>query len=135
MAETKIIPVGPDFQMDGLVRKLAQLYTSKGFEVLPTQIGGNVSIKFSKDSEGIKKFVGLAQEVTATLSLSDSRLVIQFGDAEWTGKIIGLAVGWFFCLIPFFIAIYGAVRQSELPKKIANDIRGISGSGPTPFPG
>ena len=137
MAETKMVPIGSDFQMNDMVEKLVKMYQAKGFEVNAVQTGDVVSIKFSKDNDGIKKFVGLALEVTANLSISNSTsgntLMINFTDAEWTGKIIGLAVGWFLCLIPFFIAVYGAIKQSELPKTITNDIKTLISGGYIPF--
>ena len=135
MAETKMLPIGPDFNMNELVGRLTQKYQAQGFDVVPMQMGDSVSIKFSKDNDGIKKFVGLCLEVTANLSVNNGQLIINFTDAEWTGKIIGLAVGWFLCLIPFLIAIYGAVKQSEFPKTITNDIRALMSGGSAPFGG
>ena len=125
MADTKIVAIRPDFNMNDLVNRLTQLYRQKGFEVTPMQIGNGISIQLSKDNSGIKKFVGLALGVTVNITVNESAnaLYLTFTDAEWTGKIVGLAVGWFLCLIPFCIAIYGCVKQSEFPNEITNDIR------------
>lgn len=131
--ETKMISIGPDFDMNGMVDKLTQMYRSKGFEVTAVQSGSAISVKFSKDEDGIKKFVGLGLEITANFTTNDNTLMINFSDAEWTGKIIGLAVGWLLCLIPLFIAGYGALQQSELPKKITNDIQMLLAGGTIPF--
>lgn len=128
---TKMIPIGENFDLQHLVDQLIQNYRGKGFEVQAMQMGNGVSITFDKDNDGIKKFVGLALGIKATLSINNNMLMVTFSDAEWTGKIIALAVGWFLCLIPFFIGIYGALQQSELPKKIATDIQMIVG-GATP---
>ena len=53
--------------------------------------------------------------------VADGVLTINFSDGDWTGKIIGLCVGWFICFVPFITAIIGCVKQSQLPKKIGND--------------
>lgn len=133
MADSKMLPIGPDFHMDETVKKIVEMYRAKGFDVTPVQLGSSVSIKFSKDEDGVKKFIGLGLEITANFSLSENMLMISFSDAEWTGKIIGLAVGWFFCLIPMFIAGYGCAKQSELPKTIANDVQMLLAGGTIPF--
>lgn len=123
MADTKMIPINSDFNMENMVSKLTQMYQSKGFDVVTTKIGSGVSIKLSKDDDGIKKFVGLALGVTANITINDNSLIINFTDAEWVGKIIGICVGWFVCLIPAIIAVYGVVKQSEFPKTVTNDIQ------------
>ena len=137
MAEMKMVPIHPDFKMDDMTDKLIKLYQAKGFGVMSSKIGDTVSITFSKDNDGIKKFVGLAKEITANFTISnnggDAVLMINFTDAEWTGKIIGMVVGWFLCFIPFFIAVYGAVQQSGLPKSITNDVRMLASGGNVPF--
>lgn len=143
MADTKMIPVNPDFDMVDLVTKLTQMYQAQGFEVSAIQAGTGVSIKFSKDDDGVKKFVGLALGITANISMGDNNtlsnsssskaLIINFSGAEWLGKIVGLAIGWVLCLIPFVIAGYGAIKQSELPKKIGNDIQTLVVGGTVPF--
>ena len=107
MAEMKMVPIHPDFKMDDMTDKLIKLYQAKGFGVMSSKIGDTVSITFSKDNDGIKKFVGLAKEITANFTISnnggDAVLMINFTDAEWTGKIIGMVVGWFLCFIPFLL--------------------------------
>lgn len=125
MADTKIIPISANFDMNDLVGRFTEMYQAQGFEVMTTQSANTATIKLSKDNDGIKKFAGLALEVTANISVHNDKLMINFSDAEWLGKIIGLAVGWFLCLVPFCTAVYGSVKQSEFPKKIANDIQMI----------
>lgn len=136
MAETRSFPVAPDFDLNSFLPKLAQLYGSKGFQVNVQPFGEGAIVRFSKDDDGgIKKFVGLALGINANFSFTTGMngqkvLMVSFTDAEWTGKIIGLAVGWIFCAIPFFIALYGAVKQSELPNTIASDIMLLLRGGP-----
>lgn len=128
MADTKMIPIPENFDFHKMVEQLLQTYRGKGFDVQAMQMGEGVSITFSKDDDdGIKKYVGLALGIKANISINDNTLIVNFSDAEWTGKIIALAVGWFLCFIPFAIGIYGALKQSELPKTITNDIQMLVG--------
>lgn len=128
---TKMIPIGEGFDMQQLVNQLVQTYRGKGFEVQAMQMGNAVSVTFSKDDEGIKKFAGLALGIKAMLSVSNNMLMVSFSDAEWTGKIIAIAVGWILCLIPLFTGAYGAMQQSGLPNKIGDDIQMIvNGAAP-----
>ncbi len=123
MADTKMIPINSNFNMDNMVSKFTQMYQAKGFDVVTTKMGSGVSIKLSKDDDGIKKFVGLALGVTANITINDNSLIINFTDAEWVGKIIGICVGCIVCLFPALIAVYGVIKQSEFPKTITNDIQ------------
>ncbi len=125
MADTKMFPVSSNFDIVAMVEKLTQTYRTKGFEVTSMKSGTGYSVTFSKDEEGIKKFVGLGLEITANLSVNENSLIVNFSGAEWTGKIIGLVVGWILCFIPFCIAIYGSVKQSNFPKDITQDIQMI----------
>ncbi|HZK21605.1 MAG TPA: hypothetical protein VFC76_04925 [Oscillospiraceae bacterium] len=133
MAETKMIPIGQDFDLNEMVRSLIQIYQAKGFEVTAMQMGNGVSISFSKDDGGIKKIAGLALGVTANITINNNALMVNFTDAEWTGKIIaaiiGVFLGWILLLIPFFTAGYGAVKQMDLPKTIGKDIQMFAGGG------
>ena len=125
MANSAMIPIKPDFNMDEFVNKFTQMYTQKGFNVVPMNFGSGVSLQISKDDSGIKKFVGLALGITANITVNADKtsLIVNYTDAEWTGKIVGLAVGWFLCFIPFIIAICGCVKQSDFPNTVTNDIR------------
>ena len=67
-----------------------------------------------------KRFHNLRRAL-GTSMVANGVLSINFSDGDWTGKIIGLVVGWFICLIPFITAIIGCVKQSQLPKSIGND--------------
>jgi hypothetical protein len=132
MADTKVFQTGPDFDMSALVQSIKQTYQAKGFTVSAMKIGNGISIKFSKNADGITKFIGMAQEVTANLTLTDGNtLYVNFTDAEWTGKIVGFIIGWFLCFIPIIFAVMGCIKQIELPKQISTDIQMLIGGGPT----
>ena len=133
MADTKMFPVDSNFDMEKMVRELTEMYQAKGFNVTVMQIGTGVSINFEKDNDGIKKFIGLALCIKANITINDDRMIINFTDAEWMGKIMGGAIGFFLCLVPAFIAGYGAMQQFELPKKIGNDIQILIVGGAKPF--
>ena len=129
MADAKMIPIGADLDLNKLVNQIQQMYQGKGFEVTVAQMGQQITINFNKDADGIKKFVGLALAITANITINNNTMMINFTDAEWTGKIIALAVGWILCFVPFALGIYGAVKQSELPKIIGKDIQMLIASG------
>jgi len=140
MSDTRTIPINPGFNMDATVAQLQQLYSSKGFYVTAIPYNSGVSVEFSKDDSGFKKWIGLALGIRANISISNGFLYVTFTDAEWTGKIVAIAVGWFMCLVPLITGIIGAVAQNDLPKNIANDIQmlvmesspGNPGSSPPP---
>lgn len=121
MASPTMINVGPQFNMDSFLQQLASLYQSRGFMVTTTPFGSNASIKFDKNVGGINMLLGLGQGVTANCTLSNNVLTINYTNEDWTGKIIGLAVGWLLCLIPFVTSIVGIVRQLQLTKEISTD--------------
>lgn len=133
MAETKMIQVDENFDLAALVEKLKQTYQAKGFNVSALKAGNGVSITFSKDDEGIKKFVGMAQVITANISMNDRTMLINFTDAEWMGKIVGFLIGWFLCWIPWIFVGMGGYKQMELPKTIVKDIQMNFSGGPIPF--
>ena len=51
----------------------------------------------------------------------NNTVIISFSDAEWLGKIVGLVVGWFLCMVPFITAIIGTIQQLSLPKAIGDE--------------
>lgn len=123
MSDTVMFPAPPNLDIQDLVGRITQMYQAKGFAVMAMPVGAGASIDFRKDDSGIKKYIGLALGIKANIMPQDGNLIVNFTDAEWTGKIVGLAVGWVFCLIPFITAIVGCVNQSGLPQSIGNDIR------------
>lgn len=111
MAENVMFNVGADFNMSDFTEKLANLYRAKGYTVNVADMNGTDILTFDKSTGGIK----------ATCMLMNGTLSINFSDAEWTGKIIACSIGCFLCLIPGVTGIIGIVKQSKLPKSIAND--------------
>jgi hypothetical protein len=128
MASSKMFPVPQQFNMQEMIGRITQTYQIKGFSVTSVRMGAGVSIDFRKDDAGFKKFVGLALGVKANIMVQNGNMIINFSDAEWTGKIVAIAVGWILCLVPFFLGIIGCVKQSGLPNEIANDIQMIAAS-------
>lgn len=131
MADMRTIPVTSDLDMDELVTKLAQKFKAQGFVVSAMKVGESYTVKLSKDDDGIKKYVGLALGITVTLSRNGETLVLDFTDAEWTGKIVGAIIGWALCFIPLILAAIGALKQLELPNTITNEARIIASGGGT----
>ena len=129
MADQKMIPLGPGFDMQSMVAQITQMYQGKGFTVTAVAFGTGVSLDFRKDDEGLKKYVGLALGIKANITVNNGTMMVDFTDAEWTGKIVGLAVGWIVCMIPFILAAVGSFKQLELPKTIGNDIQMIAAGG------
>lgn len=122
MANQAVFNVNPGFSVQALAQQLAGKYRMEGFAVTEADFNGSSILTFDKDTGGINTLLGLGQGIRVTMTVMNGALIVDFSDEEWTGKIIGLVVGWFICLIPAITAIVGTVRQVQLPKKITNDI-------------
>ncbi len=127
MSNTTMFPVPPNFNIQELVGKITQMYQAKGFVVTAMPMGEGASIDFRKDDDGIKKYVGLALGLKANIMIQGETVIVNYTDAEWTGKIVAFVIGWFVCIIPWITAIIGTIQQSGLPKSIGNDIQMIAG--------
>ncbi len=123
MGETIIIPISDSFNMKDFVDKFTNMYKVKGFNVVPTLINNSATVVLDKGVGGINMLLGLGLGLTVTFLQVDRTLSVSFSNAEWTGKIIGLAVGWILCFIPFITAIVGSINQVQLPQNIGSDIR------------
>lgn len=121
MPDTVFINVPPNFNLHMFAGQLAEKYRMEGFTVTVADFNNTVVITFDKNTGGINMLLGLGEGIKATCMVANGVLSINFSDGDWTGKIIGLVVGWFICLIPFITAIIGCVKQSQLPKSIGND--------------
>ena len=75
-----------------------------------------------KNCGGINLLMGLGKGITASCSLQNNTLVVNYLEGDWIGKIIGLAVGWILCFIPFITAIIGCIQQVGLPNEINMEI-------------
>lgn len=123
MADSIMLPVPDDFDLKILTQQLADMYRAKGFTVNVVSLNNSEIVEFDKGVGGINMLLGLDVGIKATFSVQNSNtLIVNFSDAAWTGKIIGICVGWFVCLVPFVTAIAGAVKQSKFPKQLRNDI-------------
>ncbi len=124
------VNVSEGFDVERFAEEISQQYQAKGFQVRTLKMKNSVKIVFDKNSGGINNLLGLGQGITATCNLmgkDKDMLSVSFSDGDWTGKIVGLAVGWFLCMIPFITAIVGVFRQCALPKDISNDMQMILG--------
>ncbi len=121
MAQNLSIYVNPNFNLYEFCNRLAELYRAKGYNASVINVGASIMINFEKNTGGINMLLGMGESIKATCSVINGMLTIVYTNAEWTSKIIGLAVGWFLCLVPFITAIIGCINQSNLPKNISND--------------
>lgn len=121
MANNAMFNVGANFNMAEFSEKLAEMYRAKGYTVNVANMNGTGILTFDKGTGGINTLLGMGEGIKATCMLSGSTLSINFSDGDWTGKIVGCTVGWFLCFVPAITAIIGIVKQSKLPKDIAND--------------
>ncbi len=123
MANNLMLNVDDNFDVNNLAEQLADTYRGKGFTVNVLKMkNGACSLVLDKGVGGINMLLGLGLGVKVTLTAKNGMLNVNYSDADWTGKIIGLAVGWFLCLIPFITAIIGSFKQLNLTKEISNDI-------------
>ena len=128
MADTLMINVSENFSMENLGMELQARYQAKGFKINMANMSNGLIIQFDKDCGGLNTVLGLGKGITANCTLNNDTLVVNYTNAEWTGKIIGLAVGWILCFLPFITAIIGCVGQLSLPKEINTDISMIVNS-------
>ncbi len=122
MAQNFMMNVGNNFNIVEFSNRLADTYRAKGFavNVVPTGVNSTV-INFDKGTGGINTLLGLGLGVKANCTYTNGNLMINYFDEEWTGKIVGLVVGWCLCFIPFITAIIGTVQQYSLTGNINND--------------
>ncbi len=128
MANTFMLNVPEGFDIIRMGERLRETYQAKGFTVTMANLNNCVRITFDKGCGGINMLLGLGKGITATCSVQGNSLIVNYSDGDWTGKIVGLVVGWILCLIPFITAIIGCIGQSQLPKDISNDIMMIVNS-------
>lgn len=128
MANTLMLNVPQGFDITAMGERLRETYQAKGFNVNLMTMNNCVKLQFDKNCGGINMLLGLGKGITATCTAQGDSLIVNYSDGDWTGKIIGLCVGWFLCFIPFITAIVGCVGQNSLPKDINNDITMIVNS-------
>lgn len=128
MADSLMINVKEGFDVKQLEQKLGDTYRAKGFTVNTMSLENGFRMKFDKGCGGINMLLGMGKGITAMCTVMNNNLIVNYSDADWTGKIIGLVAGWFLCWIPCVTAIIGCVGQSSLPKEINNDITMLANS-------
>lgn len=122
MAKSLMINVPQGFSVEGMCESLRDMYQAKGFSVNIMTMNNAVRMQFDKGCGGINMILGMGKGITATCVHQNNNLIVNYSDEEWTGKIIGLCIGWVLCFIPFITAIIGCINQSSLSKDISNDI-------------
>ncbi len=127
MSVNKLLPIGPNADLNTIVNGACQNLQAQGYNVVPAMMGpGSAMITVQKDRDGFKNIIGLGIECRVTLTLNGPSINLNI-ESEWTNKIIALVVGWFLCLIPFITGIVGCVNQSGLPGKIETAIMAAAG--------
>lgn len=119
MAGFTQVAIAPGTTLDSVIAIASQSLSNQGFEVRSQILGPSSAELFvSKDNDGIKKIVGMGIDCHSTITLVAPGQLSVTTDSTWTNKIVAMAVGWFFCWIPFITGIIGCIGQSDLPKKI-----------------
>lgn len=127
MSSSFILSVSNNFNLGAYCQNIAQFYQMKGFIVNVAVFSPyNAQIIFDKDTRGINTILGLGIGLKASIVLNGNILSVTFSDAEWTGKVIGLVIGWFLCLIPLVTAVIGIIKQTDFPKQLQNDMTMIA---------
>ena len=121
MATTKTFPIQENVRLEQILSAAEQNLVAQGYSVQPVQmndVSGTLTV--SKDYDGVKKLIGLGSSCRATVSIQNGNTLMVNIDSEWTNKILAMAIGWFFCLVPLITGIVGCTNQSGLPNKIAD---------------
>ncbi len=127
MANTLMMNVSEGFDLQKMGEELRDTYMAKGYTVQLMKMKNGLRIRIEKNCGGANMLLGLGQGITATCMLQNNEnLIVNYSEADWTGKIIGLAVGWILCFIPFITAIIGCIKQSSFSKEIDQDIMMIA---------
>ena len=124
MSKTASYQLNSGAELGEVVAVATQNLQALGYDVASNVMNAqSASILVTKDNEGIKNLLGLGLECTVTLTrLGENQVTITI-DEKWTNQIIAIAIGWFFCLVPFFTGIVGAINLNGLPQKVTNSIQ------------
>lgn len=126
IADTLVLNVSPTFNLGTFSEQLANTYRGKGYNANVTYLGSNTLVSIDKSLGGINTVPGLGQGIKVNCMQNGNVLTVTYTEAEWTSKIIGLAIGWIICFIPLITAAIGAYSQYSLPNNISADIRMIA---------
>ena len=123
MANNLMLNVNNDFDVNKLAEELAKFYKSGGFKTTVVRLNDNTCIvELDKGTGGINMLLGMGLGIKVNISAKNGLLNVSYSDAEWTGKIVGFAVGLFICIIPVITAAIGTFKQLNFPTEINNNI-------------
>lgn len=125
MAKSFMVNVPEKFDITAFADEVAALYQGKGYTVRKVNMKNGTKITVEKGVGGINTVLGMGEAITATCTMQGKDggvLSVNLSDGDWTGKIIGLVVGWFVCLIPCITAIIGITKQMSLEKSMQSDL-------------
>lgn len=129
MADMLTINVPGNFDLNILASRLRDSFQAQGFAVSVAMFSPNsAKVTFDKNCGGLNMVMGMGLGITANMTLNGNLLCVNYSDGDWIGKIIGIAVGWILCFVPFITAIIGSINQSGFPKKINTEITMIASS-------
>lgn len=126
MAKSFMLNVSENFNLETFAEEFVENYQGKGYNVRKMKMKNGVKLTVEKGVGGINTLLGMGQGITATCTIHGKEkdsLSVNLSDGDWMGKIIGLAVGWLLCLIPFITSIVGIIRQTSLEKSVSDDIQ------------
>lgn len=124
MADQFKISVPEYFYISELKNELVNKYEKEGYnvDVLDESVS-SFSVKIEKDMGGFLQYLGLAKAITVNVEIEGEKIVVDFVNPEWTGKIVALVVGFCLLLVPFITGIIGTIEQTNFPKEIGDNIR------------
>ena len=127
MAEPLRISVTENFDLAELAKQISKTCEREGYTAnfYDDDCKTSFSLKIEKDMGGFLQWIGLGQSITLNAELEGTKLVVHYTNAEWTSKIIALAIGWFILWIPFVTGLIGTFKQMNLPNAINEEVRKI----------
>lgn len=133
MGKSITIGLNPGYDLGHILSSAEQQLKSQGYETILTLTNSSsATMVVKKDRDGIKNVIGMGVECQANITVINGNTMTINIESEWTNKIIAVAVGWFFCLIPFITGIVGCSAQNSLPNKIGQTIQS-SAAGSSSF--
>ena len=79
---------------------------------------GNAAIVQGRESNTVKRYIGMDKAVTAKITHCGDLLTVEVGQGKWMDKAAGAAVAWFVFWPAIVPAMIGAFQQMQLPSKI-----------------
>lgn len=130
MGKSITLGLNPGYDLGYILSAADQQLKAQGYETILTVMNQNsATMVVKKDRDGIKNIIGMGVECQVNITVINGNTMTINIESEWTNKIIAIAVGWFFCLIPFITGIIGCSTQSSLPNKISQTIQSAAAGG------